>query len=394
VGRFIRLAVVSVAVVVLVSADAAFGAARAAQRRITLTIGPARLLAPSFGYAVAYRTVRHGVTARTAIGLFVYDEGRWRNSTPPMLREDEIDAIDDVAFVSRRDGWVAAYNCATASVYLYRTGDGGRSWQSLGKPASRSCGGGPTYLSFVDERRGWMEPVSPNGPVGVLLETSDGGRSWTQVASGPPSEVNGRALPCLAPIAFTSISSGWMGRCPTGGVFATDDGGRSWQAARIAVPNRGDARLDLPRFDEGDGVVAATIGTRPFSEIGRTRAVVFSVTHDGGRAWTVRSTRRIGSCPLTAYYTNVWPAGVADQRVWWIVAGSSRPTAQVTTDAGRTWRTTTAQGLPTRRCSALSVSAAGPRTALVVARQSTDATALFQTVDAGHTWRQVTLLRR
>src|SRR5207237_9535583 len=127
---------------------------------------------------------------------------------------------------------------------------------------------------------------------------------------------------------------------------STGAAGRSGKRMRIAIPNGGDDRRDLPRFDEGDGVVAATIGTRPFSENGRTRAVVFSVTHDGGHVWTVQSTRRIDSCPLNAYYTNVWPAAVADQRVWWIVAGSSRPTAQVTTDAGGTWRTSAAHGLP------------------------------------------------
>src|SRR5438105_3969013 len=81
---------------------------------------------------------------------------------------------------------------------------GGRSGQSLGKPATHSCGGGPTYLSFVDPSHGWMEPVSPNGPQGELLRTTDGGRTWTRVASFQSG------LPCLAPIEFVSRSAGWM----------------------------------------------------------------------------------------------------------------------------------------------------------------------------------------
>jgi photosystem II stability/assembly factor-like uncharacterized protein len=136
------------------------------------------------------------------------------------------------------------------------------------------------------------------------------------------------------------------------------------------------------------------MGTRPFTESGRTRAVVFSVTHDGGRVWAIRSTRPIGSCPLSGYFTNVWPASVVDGRVWWIVAGGKRPTAQVTTDAGRTWRTSLAHGLPTRWCSVESVSAAGPKTAWVIARESKDTTELFRTDDAGRSWRRVALLRR
>jgi photosystem II stability/assembly factor-like uncharacterized protein len=166
-------------------------------------IGPMRLLSHAFGYTVAYRTVERGDTARTTVGLFVYDNGRWRNVTPRRLNAN---AIDDVAFIDRLHGWVAAYNCGEAAVYLYRTSDGGRSWRSLGKPATHSCGGRPTFLSFIGAKRGWMEPVSPNGPGGELLRTDDGGRTWTRLGSGLGSS----SLPCLAPIEFVWRAAGWM----------------------------------------------------------------------------------------------------------------------------------------------------------------------------------------
>jgi photosystem II stability/assembly factor-like uncharacterized protein len=331
-GLFGLLSVAAIAALPAASAVGARLVKAAATLRVT--VGPTRFLSPGFGYSVAYRTVGHGATARTRIGLFVYHEGRWRDVTPPTLRAARIDAIDDVAFVDPRHGWVAAYNCGAAAVYVYRTSDGGRSWQSLGKPASHSCGGGPTFLSFVDDRHGWMEPVSPNGPAGVLLRTTDGGRTWAQLASGPQGQVRPPALPCLAPIRFVSVSLGWMARCPGGGVFSTIDAGRRWSRAAIRIPHRSDARFDLPRFIGDAGVMAATLGTRPPTESGRTRAVVFSVSSDSGRTWTVRSARRIASCPLDAYSTPFWPASIADTRVWWIVAGGSRPTVQVTTDAG------------------------------------------------------------
>ena len=120
-------AFVSTVVVVLLSAAVTSGARQVtADGRVRLTVGPMRLLSPRFGYAVAYRTVRRGTTAETTIGLFVDNEGRWRNATPPALEGDGINAIDDVAFVDQRHGWIAAYNCARAAVYLYRTSDGGR----------------------------------------------------------------------------------------------------------------------------------------------------------------------------------------------------------------------------------------------------------------------------
>jgi photosystem II stability/assembly factor-like uncharacterized protein len=391
----IRLGLFGLLCIVTIAGLSAAGAMRARKVKgdatVRMTLGPTRFLSPGFGYSVAYRTVEQGATAQTKIGLFVYQEGRWRDATPPTLRADRIDAIDDVAFVDPRHGWVAAYNCGAAAVYLYRTSDGGRSWQSLGKPASHSCGGGPTFLSFVDDRHGWMEPVSPNGPVGVLLQTTDGGRTWAQLASGPPGQVRPPALPCLAPISFVSISTGWMGRCEGGGVFSTVDGGRRWSRVAIRIPGRSDARFDLPRFIGGAGVVAATLGTRPPTESGRTRAVVFSVSSDSGRTWTVRSARRIASCPLDAYSTPFWPASIVDTRVWWIVAGGSRPTVQVTIDGGQTWRAIAAQGLPSRSCSVLSVSARDANGAWLVAREGRGSGALFRTIDGGRRWQRVTL---
>jgi photosystem II stability/assembly factor-like uncharacterized protein len=171
-----------------VSASAAKQAADGATS-VRTNVGPTRFVTPGFGYSVAYRTVARATTVQTTTRLFLYEAGRWRNATPPMLRTDGINTIDDVAFVDREHGWVAAYNCAKVGVYLYRTSDGGRSWRSFGKVAYHSCGGGPTYLSFTDDRHGWMEPVSPNAPEGELFGTRDGGQIWMHLASGPPVQI-------------------------------------------------------------------------------------------------------------------------------------------------------------------------------------------------------------
>jgi photosystem II stability/assembly factor-like uncharacterized protein len=396
VARFVPIGLSLIAVVVGLIAAAATGSGRAVTSTARTTVGPTRLVSPGFGYSVAYRTIAHGSTAETEIGLFLYEDGRWRNATPPALRADGIDGIDDVAFVDRRHGWVAAYNCATVAVHLYRTRDGGRSWQSLGTPASHSCGGGPTFLSFVDPEHGWMEPVSPNAPAGELLGTGDGGRTWKQLASGSPGRVSpGKGqLPCLAPIRFASTSTGWMARCGTGAVFRTDDGGRLWSRAAVRVPGGTDARFDVPWFDGRAGVVAATIGSRPPVATAVTRAVAFSISRDGGRHWVSQAVRTIASCPLVPYYTALWPASVVDAHVWWVVAGRREPLVQATTDGGRQWRTVVAHGLPTRPCAVTSVSAASATVAWVVARGRGYDSGLYDTRDGGRTWRRVVLLRR
>jgi photosystem II stability/assembly factor-like uncharacterized protein len=84
---------------------------------------------------------------------------------------------------------------------------------------------------------------------------------------------------------------------------------------------------------------------------------------------------------------------VVDASVWWIVAGRSRAVVQITRNAGRRWPMVVARGLPTRRCSVTSVSAAGANVAWVVARDGGSNTALFQTGDGGRTWHRTILLR-
>src|SRR5207253_1381032 len=72
--------------VLIASAVAAFGAAP-----VRTWVGPTRLVSPGFGYSVAYRAVESGTTVHSAIGLYLYDHGRWRDVTPPTLRADGID---------------------------------------------------------------------------------------------------------------------------------------------------------------------------------------------------------------------------------------------------------------------------------------------------------------
>jgi photosystem II stability/assembly factor-like uncharacterized protein len=387
------------AIVVGNAVTARGGPARATATATAATVrwrvGPTRLLSPDFGYTVAYKWVAHGATTQATTGLFVYDHGRWRNVTPPTLNAGLISAVDDVAFTDPQHGWVAAYDCAQASVYLYRTSDGGHSWQSLGAPGAHSCGGGPTFLSFVDTTHGWMEPVSPNGPVGDLLRTVDGGVTWSLVASLHDEKPG---LPCLAPIAFVSRSTGWMGestpdfhdyagRLCGARVYASRDAGRTWTASTIRLPRSlGMPNFDVPRFFGQFGVVSATVGAET------ARTVAFAVSRNNGSRWSVRSIRRISSCAPRGVS---WPTSVAGARVWWIVAGRLQQTVQTTRDGGRHWHTVVAKGLPARRCAVLSLSAANTRIAWAVARYgSGDSTALFQTRDGGSTWRHVRLLVR
>lgn len=365
-----------------------FAGVVSAEPAVTVQVGPTRMLSPSFGYTVAYRTVDRNHHVKSTLGVFIYDHGRWRKVTLPHLRAD---AIDDIDFLDSHHGWIAAYDCASVKVSLYRTGDGGRTWQALGVKGEHSCGGGPTWLSFVDFEHGWMEPVSPNGPTGALLRTSDGGQSWELVASLE------RNLPCLAPIVFVSPTAGWMGRCDNHRVYSTSDGGHSWRAALIRVARPPEVQqLDVPRFFGRTGVEAATLGEVTANQSSlRERAVAFLVSHDKGRTWRLRSERPVTPCTQYGgvFYPSSWPAAIASTGTWWIVSTGVKPLVQITDDAGRSWSTVVPRGLPRRACAVTSVSAANSRVSWVVARSSAYASWLYQTRDGGRTWRRVTLLR-
>jgi photosystem II stability/assembly factor-like uncharacterized protein len=372
-----------VVVLVLTGAQPPARAQEQAVSSVRLEVGAARLAWADFGYAVLYRSVSRGADVTTSVSLFTFAAGRRRNVTPPQLNRDGVGAIDAVTFVDREHGWVVGFNCATASVVVYRTADGGRSWQSLGRPSGHSCGGGPTYLSFVNDTEGWIEPVSPNGPAGALLGTRDGGRTWTQILAGDPGGQQ-HQLPCLAPIRFLSATVGWMARC-NGDVFRTSDAGRDW--ARVLHARALD--YDLPSFSGERGVLAATriVGARNGAAV--TGGVVFATTTDRGRHWSTASTRRIDQCDIDSYRPNLWPSAIASDRVWWIAAGRRHVTVQRTTDAGRRWQTVIARGLPAGRCAVREVSAPDAAHAWVVARVDAADSALFATSDGGKTWRKV-----
>lgn len=373
-----RLLLLAVAGVVLA------GSASAARQSVSskITLGPTRLLSPGFGYTVVYKTSQSAEVFKRSVGLFVFDRGHWRDVTPPTNKN--VNEIDDVAFTDRNHGWVLEYACGNASDYLYRTVDGGRSWQNLGRVATRSCGGGPTFLSFADSSHGWMEPLTPNAPGGALLQTTDAGMTWKTVfGSG--------SWPCFGPMRFASRSTGWAGRCGDS-LFRSSDGGRHWKTIKIAAKQKGERNLDLPRFSGKSGVVAATFGKK-------ASAVGFFVSFNRGSSWKQSSLRHTASCPLRqpigGGYQTYWPESVVSPKLWWIVSGAKHVTVQLTSDGGRHWSSIKAKGLPSTPCAMTSVSAASARVAWATASfHGGYANALYATRNGGKTWKQVKLTPR
>ncbi len=122
-----------------------------------------------------------------------------------------------------RHAWFATGGGAQARVF--RSRDGGRSWQAAATPVRSGPSAGIYSLAFRDPRHGLAiggDYTVPDQAVDALARTSDGGRRWSLVTSGAPAGYRSGAA-WFPHRPRTAIAVG-----PTGSDISTD-GGRSWR---------------------------------------------------------------------------------------------------------------------------------------------------------------------
>lgn len=202
-------------------------------------------------------------------------------------------------FLDANNAWLASSlqpgsGSTDFSVVIYRTVDGGRSWQETGTAAAQQ--GWPASVDFVDPTHGWlfMNLGSAAGSQGVAFYgTVDGGASWTKLSEADTSGNPGHLpLSCSKGVpVFLNASTGWIpGACNAGGgpfLFVTRDGGRTWNAVNIAMPARGtltcDCAIESLRFwDNKHG--ALVLNNAYQDPRGYPQNFLYTTT-DGGRSW-------------------------------------------------------------------------------------------------------------
>ncbi|MFD8395765.1 WD40/YVTN/BNR-like repeat-containing protein [Streptomyces sp. NPDC059680] len=248
----------------------------------------------------------------------------WRNVSPPGAADLQFRDVE--AFDARR-AVVLAIGEGEAS-RVYRTEDGGASWtesfRNTDPKAFYDC------LAFFDRRHGLAMSDPVDGRFHIL-STSDGGRSWRMLPpAGMPPALDGEAG--FAASGQCLVTSGpkdvWLA---TGGgaharVLHSADRGLTWTAADTPVPAGDPAKgvFSLAFRDRGHGLA---VGGDYRPDQASPQAAAF--TADGGRTWTPAAT----SPP--AYRSGA--AWLPHSRTAALAVG---PTGtDLTTDAGRTWRT-------------------------------------------------------
>jgi photosystem II stability/assembly factor-like uncharacterized protein len=350
-------------------------------------IREAHLLNPTFGWLL------------TTDRLLTSTDGgiNWADVTPPSNARTP---LETAFFLNPSHGWAVVrssqLNLASdsAPLDLFTTADGGRHWSAHHMTITIALDTpGPVYLTFIDTMKGWLV-VDHGSHAGFMYytgwRTADGGQTWTTVS-----------FPQSAPVLFINERDGFStdgANGPRSATYATHDGGMTW--ALLTVPLVGGSAVSpafqMPVFsDDRNGVLAGAVA----DPSGGTASEVFYTTSDAGRSWSPAAT-----VPNPDPQSSAQLAGVVNGKVWLAaflrrgpIAGNTYTRLKTTQDGGRSWEWMPpmfAGGFNMREISfASSTGWAIVIDAGCLGFKTTcfEDSGLFQTVDAGAHWLEVSV---
>lgn len=200
---------------------------------------------------------------------------QWNGITP---KTDAGARIVSTFFLDSQHGWAVSASNNGTSLRVFRTVNGGRSWQSTlltGFVPDNGDSAHAVYLDFVDQQTGWITiklPAGVNFSRGLLFRTTDGGMTWAE-----------QSLPIGDPVHFISSSIGWVAGGPAGDqLYVSRDGGETWRL-QVILPSENlnrDLHYGLPVFETTkDGVIPI------IADNAIERKAYIYATHDGGETW-------------------------------------------------------------------------------------------------------------
>ena len=214
--------------------------------------------------------------------------------------------------------------------------DAGRTWRRLADPRHNP---GPGWPGFLDAQHAWwIDRASSPDPhtLVTIWRTTDGGRSWQElVASGLPA----RGFPGQ-PVFTDALHGALLFRSPDGAAsaLATSDGGESWRAINgPEVPVQGASLQNWAILRHGHSLISwlvvlsntpLTAGGAPVIGQGRSSSdymAFVSVSDDGGQTWSQSRPEPNVVPPYPTLDDRGRLLVLDDRRLW------------VSTDYGATW---------------------------------------------------------
>jgi len=155
------------------------------------------------------------VTGLSREGKVLYNSDQAYDSLGQVL------GLTSIHMVSETTGW------ALGEKSLLRTVDGGRRWSEVTPPGGRDAGRG-MEAEFLDANTAWVVVLNDSQPQLKVFRTTDGGRSW----QGTKVKRNTTGVPYGVFLDFIDSQHGWLMlepehgmRSRPGELYATSDGG-------------------------------------------------------------------------------------------------------------------------------------------------------------------------
>jgi photosystem II stability/assembly factor-like uncharacterized protein len=203
----------------------------------------------------------------------------------------EFFSASDLVFEDGQHGWLLAHVGAGMMhdyVSIAATTDGGITWQFLLSPTSDNYNLAcfKNGMAFVDAKTGWLA-VDCNGvdPQPYLYRTSDGGSTWQELdipaPSGTPDFFDNYSCGMHYPTVFSTTSAIFAMRCLDNAtykvdqdyLYRTNDGGNTWQTYPFPA--------GFTMTDTGGGLYFAN------DQAGLAFSRKIYKTNDGGQNWSL-----------------------------------------------------------------------------------------------------------
>ena len=272
---------------------------------------------------------------------------------------------------------------------VWRTRDAGQSWTPLTDGQFEAGGVGAIAIADSDPNVIYVGTGSacPRGNVspGIgIYKTQDGGETWQHVGLRAAGQIGRiRVHPRNPDLVYAAVLGNVFGPNDERGVYRSSNGGRTWE--RVLFVSGRTGAVDVAMNPGNPRVLYAamwTVERKPWTiDSGSMEGGIFKST-DAGDTWTrlgegLPSGVLVGKIGLT-----ISPAN--PDRVWAVVeAGGDKAGVYRTDDAGRTWQRTSAQREMTHRAWYFNHIVADPTDANVVYALNTF---LFRSTDGGKTF--------